>query len=96
VSTGRAVPFYCPYCGEEELVPDVPEGATGEGHGHWACRACRRSFRLSLTALASPTAVASPTAIARPTTTSAPGTATALANGTTPSTKGTTAPEENG
>jgi transposase-like protein len=51
--SARAVPFFCPYCGEESLVPDVPEGVTGEGHGHWACRSCRRSFRLSLTALAS-------------------------------------------
>jgi transposase-like protein len=76
--SARAVPFYCPYCGEETLVPevasggtrrshsraasgqavpDVPEGATGEGHGHWACRSCRRSFRLSLTALASATTI---------------------------------------
>jgi transposase-like protein len=51
--SAHAAPFYCPYCGEESLVPDVPEGATGEAHGHWACRSCRRSFRLSLTALAS-------------------------------------------
>jgi transposase-like protein len=62
VSTGRAVPFYCPYCGEESLVPDVPAGATGEGHGHWACRSCRRAFRRSLTALASAsTATTAPT-----------------------------------
>ncbi|KJE23252.1 hypothetical protein FF36_02455 [Frankia torreyi] len=48
----RAVPFYCPYCGEEDIVPEpAPDGA-GSGHGHWACRACRRAFRLSLTALA--------------------------------------------
>jgi transposase-like protein len=53
--SARAVPFYCPYCGEESLVPDIPPGATGEGHGHWACRSCRRAFRLSLTALASAT-----------------------------------------
>ncbi|MBX6389176.1 MAG: transposase [Frankia sp.] len=50
----RAVPFYCPYCGEEDLVPAVPEGS-GEGHGHWACRSCRREFRLTLAALASAT-----------------------------------------
>ncbi|MBL7496052.1 transposase [Frankia sp. CNm7] len=60
-TTGRAVPFYCPYCGEEDLVPEVPAGATGEGHGHWACRSCRRAFRLSLTALASASTATTPT-----------------------------------
>ncbi|CUU54244.1 hypothetical protein Ga0074812_102250 [Parafrankia irregularis] len=53
--SARAVPFYCPYCGEEELVPEPAPGGTGEGHGHWACRACRRAFRLSLTALVAAT-----------------------------------------
>jgi transposase-like protein len=38
--TGRAVPFYCPYCGEEDLVP---QGATD---GEWHCRSCTRSFQL--------------------------------------------------
>lgn len=58
--SARAVPFFCPYCGEESLVPDIPEGATGEGHGHWACRSCQRSFRLNLTALASATTLTTP------------------------------------
>ena len=35
----RAVPFYCPYCGEEDLVPR-------EADGEWHCRSCVRSFRL--------------------------------------------------
>ena len=35
----RAVPFYCPYCGEEDLVPR-------EADGEWHCRSCIRSFRL--------------------------------------------------
>jgi hypothetical protein len=48
----RAVPFYCPYCGEEDIVPEPAPDGTGSGHGHWACRSCRRAFRLSLTALA--------------------------------------------
>ncbi|ABW15448.1 hypothetical protein MXD62_00665 [Frankia sp. Mgl5] len=50
--SARAVPFYCPYCGDEDLVPEPAPGGTGEGHGHWSCRSCRRAFRLSLTALA--------------------------------------------
>ncbi|WP_261568782.1 Insertion element protein [Frankia gtarii] len=47
----RAVPFYCPYCGEEDIVPEPAADGAGSGHGHWACRSCRRGFRLSLTAL---------------------------------------------
>jgi ribosomal protein L37AE/L43A len=35
----RAVPFYCPYCGEEDLEPR-------EADGEWHCRSCVRSFRL--------------------------------------------------
>jgi transposase-like protein len=68
VASARAVPFYCPYCGEEDIVPDLPAGASGEGHGHWSCRACRRAFRLSLTALATartePTTAPAPAAAA--------------------------------
>ncbi|MBX6749522.1 MAG: hypothetical protein IRY85_07570 [Micromonosporaceae bacterium] len=41
----RAEPFYCPYCGEEDLRP---HGAT---HGEWECRACRRVFTLSMRGL---------------------------------------------
>jgi len=61
--SARAVPFYCPYCGEESLVPHVPDGVAGEGHGHWTCRSCRRAFRLSLTALASATTSAPSTSM---------------------------------
>jgi ribosomal protein L37AE/L43A len=35
----RAIPFYCPYCGEEDLEPQ-------ERDGEWRCRSCIRSFRL--------------------------------------------------
>jgi len=37
----RAVPFYCPYCGEEDLEP---QGATD---GQWHCRSCSRTFQLN-------------------------------------------------
>jgi ribosomal protein L37AE/L43A len=33
-------PFYCPYCGEEDLRPH------GEKHGEWVCGSCRRAFAL--------------------------------------------------
>ena len=38
----RAVPFYCPYCGEEDLRPHETE--EGSPHGAWECRACQRAF----------------------------------------------------
>jgi transposase-like protein len=41
----RSAPFYCPYCGEEDLRP---HGAT---HGEWECRSCRRVFTLSFKGL---------------------------------------------
>jgi hypothetical protein len=37
--TERAVPFYCPYCGDEDLEPYETDGG-------WHCRACTRAFRL--------------------------------------------------
>src|SRR5256885_7550591 len=33
--TERAAPFYCPYCGDEDLRP------FGERHGEWRCRVPR-------------------------------------------------------
>lgn len=45
----RQPPFYCPYCAEEDLVPQPAEatadGAGGRsGHGAWVCRSCLRIF----------------------------------------------------
>ncbi|MBB6417294.1 hypothetical protein HDC93_002888 [Streptomyces sp. AK010] len=39
----RAAPFYCPYCGDEDLRPS--EAAEGR-HGAWECAACSRAFSL--------------------------------------------------
>ncbi|WP_129305893.1 hypothetical protein [Streptomyces sp. L2] len=36
----RAAPFYCPYCGEEDLRPGE------QGPGAWECVACNRGFAL--------------------------------------------------
>jgi transposase-like protein len=36
----RQVPFFCPYCGEEDLRP------SGSEPGSWDCRSCRRGFQL--------------------------------------------------
>ena len=61
--SAHAVPFYCPYCGEEDIEPHLPpEGAepapAAHGHGSdgssWVCRACARAFRLRLTAISAP------------------------------------------
>lgn len=41
----RAAPFYCPYCGDEDLRPSE------EGHGSWECAACNRAFKLSFLGL---------------------------------------------
>jgi transposase-like protein len=54
----RAVPFHCPYCGDEDLRPHEGDDA---GHGTWACRSCLRAFRLTLIAqLPRPEGVGSP------------------------------------
>jgi ribosomal protein L37AE/L43A len=42
-ATPRAVPFYCPFCGEQELRPGDPSG--------WRCEVCERSFELRITAI---------------------------------------------
>lgn len=48
MSTGHAVPFYCPYCGDEDLRPD------GEVAGQWWCRSCRRVWSLKLLGTGTP------------------------------------------
>jgi len=43
--TPRAVPFYCPFCGEQDLRP-----AEEEAEG-WRCASCERVFGLKLIAV---------------------------------------------
>ncbi len=38
MTESRAVPFYCPYCGEEDLRPEE------ESHAAWRCADCQRVF----------------------------------------------------
>ncbi len=38
--TGHAPPFFCPYCGEEDIRP------FGDRHGEWVCGSCRRAWAL--------------------------------------------------
>ena len=44
MTTARAVPLYCPYCGEERLRPwgDDPDA----DHAQWSCEDCLRVFEL--------------------------------------------------
>jgi ribosomal protein L37AE/L43A len=37
----HAPPFYCPYCGDEDLRP------ADDSAGSWECGACRRAFTLT-------------------------------------------------
>lgn len=53
MSTERAVPFHCPYCGDEDLWPRE------ETHGAWECRSCLRAFSLKLLGIVRPTGVTS-------------------------------------
>ena len=39
----RQVPFYCPYCGDQDLRP------AGESAGSWECVSCARAFKLHFT-----------------------------------------------
>lgn len=48
MTTARAVPFYCPYCGDEDLRP------LGERHGTWWCQSCRRAWTLTLVGTGKP------------------------------------------
>lgn len=48
MSDSRAVPFYCPYCGEEDLRP------VEEPHGAWRCADCLRIFLVRMVGLAAP------------------------------------------
>jgi transposase-like protein len=43
--TERAVPFHCPYCGEQDLRPYQAS------HGSWECRSCLRAFSLKMLGL---------------------------------------------
>ncbi|MER6396798.1 MULTISPECIES: hypothetical protein [unclassified Kitasatospora] len=43
----RAAPFFCPYCGDEDLRPSEA------GHGAWECHGCRRAFQLKFLGLLS-------------------------------------------
>jgi transposase-like protein len=50
MSSGHAVPFYCPYCGEEDIRP------FGETAAQYRCADCLRVWTLRLVGTTTPTA----------------------------------------
>ncbi|GAB3211763.1 hypothetical protein ACQEU5_17930 [Marinactinospora thermotolerans] len=46
----RAAPYYCPYCGDEDLVPHEGDAHKGAGSA-WACGGCARVFRVKFVGL---------------------------------------------
>ncbi len=52
----RAVPFHCPFCGEEDLRPHevVVDGEISSPYGSWECRGCLRAFSLKMLGLVRP------------------------------------------
>ena len=45
MTEARAVPFYCPYCGQEDLHPEAQPPAA------WRCADCQRVFVVRLVGL---------------------------------------------
>jgi transposase-like protein len=43
----RAVPYFCPFCAEEDLRPVASGTVEGLSRGGWHCRSCLRVFSLS-------------------------------------------------
>ena len=48
----RAAPFYCPYCGDEDLRPY--EGGSHATGAAWYCGACARAFTLKFLGIGTP------------------------------------------
>ncbi|MBH5337559.1 hypothetical protein IHE55_23430 [Streptomyces pactum] len=44
----RAAPFFCPYCGEEDLRPGE------QARTAWECAGCSRAFQLTFLGLLAP------------------------------------------
>lgn len=46
MSNERAVPFHCPYCGDDNLWPH--ESTDAQVLGAWECRSCQRAFTVKM------------------------------------------------
>ncbi|HEY1095420.1 MAG TPA: hypothetical protein VGE61_12015 [Glycomyces sp.] len=59
--SGRVVPYYCPYCGEEDLTPYEPEADSDVGmKGGWHCADCTRVFAVKYHGMAAASVYAAP------------------------------------
>ena len=47
----RAVPFHCPYCGDQNLWPHESDAVA---HGAWECRDCLRAFVVKMLGMVRP------------------------------------------
>ncbi len=63
----RAVPFHCPYCGEQDLWPfETPrssapqEAPSKEAQAAWECRGCLRAFTVRMLGMVRPSTVVEP------------------------------------
>lgn len=55
----RAAPFYCPYCGEEDLRPSEASGEKVPGAAWW-CADCLRTFVVTFVGVGVPDTSANP------------------------------------
>jgi transposase-like protein len=59
----RAVPYLCPFCGEEDLRP---VGGAPSGPSRWGCRSCLRVFAVQFFGLHSPDVVPTLSGVEQP------------------------------
>ncbi|MFG3339176.1 hypothetical protein [Glycomyces sp. NPDC048151] len=73
--SGRVVPYYCPYCGEEDLTPYEPPSDSEPGarsdsdvgiRGAWHCADCTRVFAVKYHGMEAATTYAAPPTGPRP------------------------------
>ena len=74
--TARVVPYYCPYCGEEDLRPYEAPSAGEQGarsdsdveiRGGWHCADCTRVFTVKYHGMAAAPFYAAPPTGSQPT-----------------------------
>jgi transposase-like protein len=59
--SGRVVPYYCPYCGEEDLTPYEPDADSDvDIKGGWHCADCTRVFAVKYHGMEAATTYAAP------------------------------------
>ena len=62
-SGNRAVPYCCPFCGEEDLRPVASGTVEGLTRGGWHCRSCLRVFSLTFHGLHHPAQFETPNSL---------------------------------